>query len=454
MYFAQYDVEGTCWLQAAVDVRHPRTTDEEEQQQWHARFRSLLRNLDAVAQASTSLRIQLGDQLRTTLFAVAPSEQSAALRQALGSLTQLDMLADGEVKFAADRAEHDRRLGFLPFVCRTVVQRLARGEVWFSFDFRTNGHLNELLLEARGLGHRMSYHVNIERVAIERDWQRQAARNALRVADTAGVTASLAQLQGDLAGRLRHSHHVCEEYVGVDSTVAGDWLRNALEQRFRQAYGQNVHPGFQFEEHVHEGPLTATRHKVFFEPIDLDEICSSAITTDERSAMLAWQPAPELADLVPAPHTVVEEVADVLDHSGMPVPYAGNEPFIFVSYKRGDLARIKPALKELSLKGHRMWYDRGIPGGAEWDALIEQRVQRCQALLLFLSQAAVESKFVRREVKFADTLNKPIIAVRLDRDVDLSHGFGMLLNQYQMVDARERAIGDELDRAVRVARFG
>jgi amino acid transporter len=52
-----------------------------------------------------------------------------------------------------------------------------------------------------------------------------------------------------------------------------------------------------------------------------------------------------------------------------------SEGFLFVCYKREDMSRIKPIL--LSLCGWKceVWYDKGIPGGAEWDAAVRRPVQ-------------------------------------------------------------------------------
>jgi hypothetical protein len=82
-----------------------------------------------------------------------------------------------------------------------------------------------------------------------------------------------------------------------------------------------------------------------------------------------------------------------------------------------------------------VWYDRGIPGGAEWDDVIEQQLSRSRVVLVCASQAAIASKYVRREVKFADALDVPILPVLLE-DIVPVHGMAMLLAQYQMLDSR------------------
>lgn len=66
--------------------------------------------------------------------------------------------------------------------------------------------------------------------------------------------------------------------------------------------------------------------------------------------------------------------------------------------------------------------------------MIESRIAKCRALVLFLSARAVASKRIRREAKLADALNKPLVSIVLE-PVTLRKGLHMLLTQYQMLDA-------------------
>jgi amino acid transporter len=99
------------------------------------------------------------------------------------------------------------------------------------------------------------------------------------------------------------------------------------------------------------------------------------------------------------------------------------ENFIFVCYKRDNMPQIKPILLSLCASGCEVWYDKGIPGAAEWDAAIEERIKNCKVFLLFLSQSSVDSKYVRREVKFADFCDKPILSVQLEQVTLALHAF-------------------------------
>jgi hypothetical protein len=168
-------------------------------------------------------------------------------------------------------------------------------------------------------------------------------------------------------------------------------------------------------------------------------LSANAIGADERDMLLSWQPSRRLDAVVRRQEAAgdgdIPEPPVTMPTSRLPEPYGGDGAFAFVSYKRQDLARIAPILEAVSALGVPLWYDAGIPGGAEWDAVIEERLTHCRFVLLFTSTAAVKSKYVRREVKFADARDTPLLSVLLE-DTSLGDGMGMLLTQYQMLDAR------------------
>jgi hypothetical protein len=187
MYVAEYDIGGSRWRQIAARLIPPRGQDQQSVAPWWERLQALVRSLDGVPESSLSLRVELGERFRATLFAGAPASQSDLLRHALGSFAQLDLLGAAEVVYPQEKAEHDRMLAFPRLRCRVALPRLTSGEAWFSFDFRVNPLLNDLMAEARGLGHRIAYHV---RMAAASGAQRVASGQAPRRADgTRSATA-------------------------------------------------------------------------------------------------------------------------------------------------------------------------------------------------------------------------------------------------------------------------
>jgi len=141
-----------------------------------------------------------------------------------------------------------------------------------------------------------------------------------------------------------------------------------------------------------------------------------------------------------------------IQEGNIPKPYEGTGDYIFVSYKREDFSRVAPVIRNIIGWGYNIWYDQGIPGGSEWDAIIEEKVSRCIILIAFLSASAVDSKWVRREIKYADSLNKPILAIRLE-EVQLKQGLSVTLSQYQMIDTTNADFSNELRRAISYVRL-
>lgn len=68
--------------------------------------------------------------------------------------------------------------------------------------------------------------------------------------------------------------------------------------------------------------------------------------------------------------------------------------------------------------------------------VIEEKLTESYLVLVFVSATAINSKYVRREIKYADAIDKPVLSIQLEQ-TKLSHGLGMLLTQYQMLDVGE-----------------
>ena len=171
-----------------------------------------------------------------------------------------------------------------------------------------------------------------------------------------------------------------------------------------------------------------------------DEECTMAATAEELTSLLAWKPSAALSSYVrvaAAPADEAMEARAGVAHG--PTPYGGLEPFVFVSYKHTDAGVVMPFLSDLQRDGIRFWYDRGIPGASEWMQVLEERIEKCRMLVIFLSQAAVDSKYVRREILMADALNKPILTLTLGTP-ELRWGLKLLLPQYQMEDVKARGV--------------
>jgi hypothetical protein len=85
---------------------------------------------------------------------------------------------------------------------------------------------------------------------------------------------------------------------------------------------------------------------------------------------------------------------------------------VFLSYSRVNAKLATALANALQRKGIVVWRDvSGIPGGAQWrDSLIDA-LGKSDALLLLMTPDSLDSKWVRREIEFADGKSLPIMPV-------------------------------------------
>ena len=106
----------------------------------------------------------------------------------------------------------------------------------------------------------------------------------------------------------------------------------------------------------------------------------------------------------------------------------------FISYSRREskdfVAKVRSALL-LESPAIRVWLDtRDIRPGRDWDEQIYEAIQTCNSLLFIMTHDSVRSDECKNEWVRALKYKKPIIPLRLERDVTLP----MRLGSRQYVD--------------------
>ena len=74
---------------------------------------------------------------------------------------------------------------------------------------------------------------------------------------------------------------------------------------------------------------------------------------------------------------------------------------VFVSYKRGDAAKVRKLVAALRQVGLDTWWDEDIPPSAPWEATIETELARAKTVIVCWSPDAVASDNVRSEARVA-----------------------------------------------------
>lgn len=135
--------------------------------------------------------------------------------------------------------------------------------------------------------------------------------------------------------------------------------------------------------------------------------------------------------------------------------YLGIEPtkrpdYYFVSYNNEDAVRLSPLMQQLVHYNIPLWYDYGLEYGEQWQKEIADRIQGCQAVLLFITKGILEKakSYVTIEYEMATQyFDKTVYVILVDdirkEDVpnsllgwwiDVTHKQSLSVSQYKMAD--------------------
>jgi hypothetical protein len=435
MYIDRLETENGTWCQACIGFNYTGPGKIIE-----ACVNTLLTTSGIVPDLQIALRVWIGKDgvLNRCLILTAPHGQVAELRNFAALFSRIEFEGPGTIRLPSDVDVFEELLGQFPECqVRTVPEGLRRGAVWFAAPFRTGPRLEQLLLEGRSMGFSLCYQLNAIGSLKGRDHVRLAAHNLLAMQRLPGLPPALLQLQQRVMQKLSSNSYMVEEHIGCMSAPAMAAVVRSLDRYFQSAMPE-LHTGIRFEPGMCADLLAAGIHSCTRRIPRPDEICSMSANGTEVSTLLGWTPGPVLArelnwqSAPSGPPSIAPDIATISAY-GLK-PYSGDKPYVFISYSHSDFAAVAPLMYQLQKSGLRFWMDHGIAGSSEWTQVIEERLGKCSLLLIFLSQKAVDSKYVRREILMADTLNKPLLTLCLGAP-ELRWGLKLLLPQYQMVAA-------------------
>lgn len=135
-----------------------------------------------------------------------------------------------------------------------------------------------------------------------------------------------------------------------------------------------------------------------------------------------------------------------------PAPYEGTEPYLFVSYshKNGEQV-VWPIISAMQARGFRVWYDKGIQAGTEFNDIIAEKVIGCTVMLSFNTDELFASPYCKDELKLARNEHKNIINICFPLSEDPPAWYKLRFGSYQQIyrdrfDTEEGFL-DELCRA-------
>ena len=85
---------------------------------------------------------------------------------------------------------------------------------------------------------------------------------------------------------------------------------------------------------------------------------------------------------------------------------------VFLSYAHKDNHYRKQVQKALEKRGLSVWVDdRGISPGTIWQEAVQEAIDNACVVVVILSPDAKESRYVNRELNYADNQKKPIFPI-------------------------------------------
>lgn len=139
---------------------------------------------------------------------------------------------------------------------------------------------------------------------------------------------------------------------------------------------------------------------------------------------------------------VIEKVGKTI-FKRMVDPERRDEGQVFVSYARTDATAVQQMVSWIGGNGFNVWYDQNIAGSEHFNASIQQAIEASYLVIVCLSNASVNSKWVEKEVMFAECTGKEILPVLLDV-VPPAHPLKLVLVNVQTLDASEPSFSDRL----------
>ena len=113
--------------------------------------------------------------------------------------------------------------------------------------------------------------------------------------------------------------------------------------------------------------------------------------------------------------------------------YEGDEPYIFVSYSHNDTEDVSKVLHEIDREKYRFWYDDTMEIGEDFRKELREKIEKCSAFLLFISDNSMNSKYCGMEIITAFKNDKRIFPVYLQDEVEVPAALKMVLENLQHV---------------------
>lgn len=437
MYLVRIETAGGVFRQGVARMRWPRAggSDARRFETWRRRC---VRVCAALPTQSAFASIELGvEGALSSLYAFLVKDENADLaRSAIAALVRVEGYGDAEVdlptgpddfveSFAAPGPGHDR-------LTLTSPDAAAPGGVPLWAPTRLFTALPDIVATALRLGSPIVYETATTDLRPGTEILREELIGLSRLEDLAGAPEDLIDMRRRAVARLRAGQR-----HGVEALIAPPDAARMIEGLLRADPDWAIASRHGFEPTLAPMDEDTTAALGFLthpaamgvEEAALDR--AGFMSEDDHVARLT------LAGLVEAAPEGEAKTPPASPPAAAAANGAGGPdgPFLFLSYAHCDWPKLETMIAALRGKGVRIWIDEQIHGGEDWDTRLERQIMDCEGVLAMVSGHYVGSKVCRRELKFADVLDKPLIAVRLD-EAALGEGLALLFASLQYIEGR------------------
>src|SRR5262245_38993409 len=109
----------------------------------------------------------------------------------------------------------------------------------------------------------------------------------------------------------------------------------------------------------------------------------------------------------------------------------------FISYSRQSESIARTLTAHIKELGHSVWFDQELSGGQAWWDQILAEIRDCEVFVFILDPDALKSIACQSELRYADTLHKPVLPILVSDGVSLNL-LPEELSNVQFVDYRKQ----------------
>jgi len=116
---------------------------------------------------------------------------------------------------------------------------------------------------------------------------------------------------------------------------------------------------------------------------------------------------------------------------------------VFITYSRAQREPVNNLVEDLEKLSHSVWYDYDLRGGQSWWDNILANIRDCDVYVYAITTEALNSTACKREMKYAEALNKHALPVLIEKEVSIAM-LPRYLSNIQFVDYTESHNKDSL----------